>query len=166
ELAIDSLGNAFGWSEASTDDLASLDLGTGLVNGIVGDAGLSTAALSLAFDLDNTLYLMNGDAGTYEIDASTGAASFVGFLGRLLHHGDVDPDTGLFYGIATFGSPTEIDVGDRSDLETLGTLVVDDVRFHTLAFVPTNVVPEPSTLAGMAAGAAIALVAARRRRTA
>ncbi|MDX2038797.1 MAG: hypothetical protein SFX72_19275, partial [Isosphaeraceae bacterium] len=46
ELAIDSLGNAFGWSEASTDDLASLDLGTGLVNGIVGDAGLSTAALS------------------------------------------------------------------------------------------------------------------------
>ena len=44
---------------------------------VLGDAGLSTGPLGLAFDPADVLFLVNFD-GVYTIDTATGAATFIG----------------------------------------------------------------------------------------
>lgn len=147
-MAIDSSGNAYGWQEPSFDDLTQINLTTGTLNPPVGDAGLSTGELGLAFDLSDNLFLFNGDGHVYGIDTATGASTFLGYLGvNYAHHGDVDPGTGIYWGLgqAPYLSGLEALVSiDLSTLSVLSTVELDR-DMHTLGFTPTAV-PEPETM--------------------
>ncbi|MBN1494913.1 S-layer homology domain-containing protein [Candidatus Peregrinibacteria bacterium] len=71
DIAFDSTGQLYGWSEM-TDELYAVDKTTGAVT-LVGAGGLSTYGSGLIFDLTNTLYLFgNGDDDYWIIDKTTG----------------------------------------------------------------------------------------------
>jgi hypothetical protein len=157
-FAIDSAGNAFGWHEPSQDALYRINLTTGAAS-FVGDPGLSTASHGLAF-IGSTLYMHN--LGTvYTINTTTGGATVVGStgLGREAHHGDVNPDNGLYYGInwSPSGSSPAMNLIDLATATASGS-VSTDRQLHTLAFA----VPEPSVFALLGIG--FALVAWRLRK--
>jgi hypothetical protein len=137
-ITADSAGNLYGWWEGS-DDLVRIDktLGTAAV---VGPSGIGTAAYGLAFDASDTLWLVQfGQA--YQVDTTTGAATFSFSYASMGsgHHGDFDPDTGLYYGINTSGGlgPRSLDLVDfGTQTEILLLPTVDNL--HTLAFVPVS----------------------------
>jgi hypothetical protein len=150
-ITSDSGGQIFGWYEPNDDDLAAISTVTGFA-AVVGDSGLGTANLGLAFDGADNLFLVNGGGDTYSIDPVTGGAVSLYNLGATAHHGDFNPDDGLYYGIegtAGFGSKNlvvaSLTLGAGSVVDTLPT--VDDL--HAVTFV----VPEP---AGMAFGFGVA----------
>lgn len=146
-ITSNSGGQLYGWLEPGSDDLAAISAVTGLAS-VVGDAGIGTGELGLAFDGANNLFLVNGGGGTHSINPVTGVATFRFDLFTTAHHGDFNPDDGLYYGIdAASGSATKnlvvasLTAGGGSVVTTIPT--VDNL--HTVTFV----VPEP---AGMALG--------------
>jgi hypothetical protein len=149
EMAIDSSGNAYAWGEPTEDDLYSLDLTLGTASR-VGEAGLRTATLGLAFDSSDNLRLVNWVGDTYAINTDTGEASYLGQVGddyTASHHGDTDVITGLYWGLDGWpgdGGSTAINIIDFSTLSLTGTLALD-AGLHTLAFDSTPV-PEPATM--------------------
>lgn len=167
ELAIDDSGNAYGWSEGSLDDAGAIDLGTGTMTGIIGDSGLGTASLGLAIDSSGRLILVNFSGDIHEIDTVTGGSTFVGSIGATAHHGDVDPDTGLYYGL-DFNDPASLIVVDLSSASVLSSVLTSGPnRVHTLAFAPgAAVVPEPATLTLMFSGALCGVFHLRRKKIA
>lgn len=165
ELAIDSSGNAFSWGEPGEDDLYRVNLATG-TGSRVGESGLGTSVLGLAFDLADNLYLINGGGNTYAIDTTTGAATFLGFLDTLFaHHGDVDPDTGIYYGLSSpFDTFSDLLAVDLNNLTVLSTVRADQ-KLITLAFIPDQEeVPEPGSLALLVIGGLGVGAAGLRRR--
>jgi hypothetical protein len=56
DLAFDTYGTLFGWSEDGSDNLVTFDLTTGLGT-IVGEPGIRTVSTGLAFDSSGTLWL-------------------------------------------------------------------------------------------------------------
>jgi hypothetical protein len=141
EMAVDSAGNAYGWQEADSEDLTSINLVTGLLSPPVGDAGLSTSQFGLAFDLNNVLHFINRGGNVYTINTVTGATTLVGNLGvPNAHHGDVDPDTGIYYGLSEPGMGfSDLLAVDLANLNVLSTVRTDQ-ELHTLAFVPVPAV--------------------------
>jgi hypothetical protein len=77
ELAFDSTGTLYGWGNAITFDLYTIDVVTGAATR-VGDAGIpfATFGYGLSFGLDGNLYYANQMSATpnfYRVDRSTGA---------------------------------------------------------------------------------------------
>jgi len=161
ELAISSTGRAFSWGEPSEDDLYEIDLGTGLATR-VGESGIGTGVHGMAFDLADSLHFINVGGDTYVLDLVTGVATFQYSLGQTAHHGDVDPDTGVYYGLNERADPVllvSIDLDAGTVLDVFGG--VDGL--HTLAFIGgVPPISAPATLALFGFGLA-GLAAARRR---
>lgn len=161
EMAIDAAGNAYGWGEPGNDDLYAINLVAGTA-ARVGEAGLGTAELGLAIESSGRLSLINGDGTVYTIDPTTGGVTANrGNLNVVAHHGDVDPDTGVYYGL----SDAQASVADLLAVDLDGVTVLSTIRLsedvHTLAFVP-----EPTSLALLGVGTALGLVLRRRARRA
>ena len=136
EMAIDSNGKVYAWGEGSEDDLYRINITTGTATH-VGDAGISTMQHGLAFDLDNNLYFINWNGQTYDINTSTGASTSLGTIGVQAHHGDVDPDTGIYVGLSDKNLPDSDLVFVNLDTLTVIKNVPTDEKLHTLAFKPS-----------------------------
>lgn len=103
---VSSTGQMYAWTEDS-DDLVTVNTATGTAT-VVGDSGVSTWEHGLAFDMQNNLFLVNGrDLNVYLISPATGTATTVESVGQMMHHGDFDPGTGLYFGIDTIPSYDE-----------------------------------------------------------
>jgi hypothetical protein len=138
-LTANSLGDLYGWYEPVLDDLVLWDKVAGTA-AVVGEAGLNTGGLGLAFDGADVLYLVNYDGRVYTLDSNTGATTYTGVnLGVMAHHGVFRPLTDSYYGIdeADWGSTDlrNILVVDLTSGTIEATLPTVD-RLHTLAFVP------------------------------
>ena len=166
EMAIDSTGRAFAWGEPGEDDLYEINLTTGTASR-VGESGLDTAMLGLAFDLADDLYLHHWDGGLHRINPATGSSAFLGSTGTTAHHGDVDPDTGLYYGLSQTSLPEDLVTINLSTRVEVARVQLPDY-IHTLAFKCDEeyVIPEPLTLAGIALGVGCLDGYIRRRRAA
>ena len=147
-ITVDSQGQMYGFLEFEPDDeLVSIDKNTGIAT-VVGESGFGQWAATdgLSFDDSDTLYLINFDEDYYTLDTGTGAATLVGSIGTIAHHGDFNPDSNLYYGIKSEASPP---AGERSlvvaDLST-GTVITTfaalDDNIHTLTFIGANNPPE------------------------
>ncbi len=127
--AIDSVGNAFAWTE-DHDALVTLDLAAGTAT-VVGNSGMGTARGGMAFDGNDVLYYLNGANSTlYTIDTTTGAGTLVGTFTdlplNLAHHGSIDPETGEYWGLDAAGT------GARN-------LLIIDLDSITLAVAPNTI---------------------------
>jgi hypothetical protein len=130
--ASNSTGQVFSWWDPNEDDLLLYDTATGLATR-VGESGIGTGGHGLAFNAADVLYLVQ--SSVYTINTSTGAATNVGNIGTLAHHGDFDPTTGYYYGIDVFGGsgPRNLVIADLSTFSVVNTLpTVADL--HTLTF--------------------------------
>ena len=110
---------------------------------VVGESGLDTAEHSLAFDAEDTLYLVNYD-GVYIIDTTTGdGGESIGTIDfsshpdyELAHHGDFNPDTGMLWALDTTNDYTStrnilvVDLDDFIIEDIIST--IDDL--HVLVF--------------------------------
>ena len=155
-LAINAAGDAYAWTGSSMSDLVRLDLDTGDWS-IVGDSGIGpTASHGIAF-LGNTLYLVNFTGEVYSVDTVSGAATLLGDFtsidGNYAHHGDGNPDDGLYYGLRdiTGDGPNNVLNSLNLTTQTLANTVALDGPIHAVAFVD-SAVPEPSTLALLSMG--------------
>lgn len=138
-LTVDSTGQLYAWQEPGVDSLVTIDKVTGL-GALVGDSGLSTSELGLAFDGNDILWLVDSGGDAYTINTLTGAPTLIGTLPvARAHHGTFHPATGLYWGIdetddSAAGAPTRnlyvIDMGTGTLVDTLPT--VD--YLHTIAF--------------------------------
>ena len=146
-------GSLFGWSEAD-DDVWSIDKASGAAT-VLGDSGVSSYGHGMWVDDSDTLWFLNGDGYVYTIDTGTGVATQVHagedvaadsglvYSGDLQIRGDVDPDTGEYWGVSP-GYGTSIanpvvraeftaTVGEVFGIFDLGTDLPSNA--HNLAFV-------------------------------
>jgi len=132
--AVNSTGDLYGWWDPSQDDLIIFDKVTGVATR-VGESGISTATHGLAFDASDVLYLVNYDTEVYTINTTTGAATSVGSISSVAHHGKFDPTTGLYWGINTEGSggPRNLVVANLTTFTVVNTLPTVD-GLHTLVW--------------------------------
>lgn len=140
-------GAIYGWREPSVDCLVSINKALGTCSN-VGDPGLGTGALGLSFSNNGTLYLYNYSGAYYTVSTTTGAATPVGSLGGVAHHGDFNPTSNIYYGIdTTYDPPRRIRMLDLINGVDLGSMATVD-NLHTLTFAP-DAVPEAGTLAAL-----------------
>jgi len=138
-LTVDSAGQLYTWSPGNRG-LATINKVSGVAT-LVGSSGLeSTWALGLDFNALGDLVLVNGDGQIYEIDPGTSAASLIGNIDVMAHHGKFHPITGLYWGI---DATLEEDIPDRRLLvvDIPESTIVDTLSprvdyLHTIAFVP------------------------------
>ncbi len=161
-ITTNSSGQMFGWWDPSQDDLVSIDINTGIATR-VGESGVGTAANGLSFDGSDGLYMVNFNGAYYSVDPNTGAATFLGNIGTMAHHGDFDPLSGFYFGISdAFGNPRSIIVADLSTGNVISTLPTVD-GLHTLTFVQQANVPEPATVLTLGVGVTFLVGVIRRR---
>lgn len=163
-IKLNAAGQMYGWWAPSEDDLISIDKTTGLATR-VGESGLGTGGNGLAFDITDTLYMVNSGGSYYTVDTATGAATAAGTIGVTAHHGDFRPVSNLYYGIDASGgsspAPRNLILANLATGTVTGTLpTVDDL--HTLAFVPE---PSSSSVAVAALLGLGSLGSLLRRRT-
>ena len=134
-------GTLFAWSKgpATPERLVIIDKTSGVAT-IVGNPQLQALAHSLAFDTLGRLWLLNDGGNLYVIDPVTAASTLQGVVNGLphnhAHHGAIDPQDGLLYGLTSKDSETEpgmavINLATRSIVRTAPV----DARLHTLAWV-------------------------------
>lgn len=75
DMAFAADGTLYVWNDPSADDLYTVDLMTGVAT-LVGESGISTAALGLDINSAGTIFAKSGTA-VYTIDPTTGAATFL-----------------------------------------------------------------------------------------
>lgn len=135
EASVD--GDIFGWWNPAEHALVSVDKQNGTFAQI-GNSGLDTVRIGLAFDNDGILYMANGlDFRNYVVDPSTGDVTFASQFQSIAHHGDINPADNLYYAIDTSGDgPKNIVIGDlvKGGFFLDSRPTVDDL--HTLTFVP------------------------------
>jgi hypothetical protein len=133
-LTVDGAGNLWAWWEGS-DDLVSVDKVTGLAT-VIGDSFVGTAQNGLTFDAVGTLWMVNSGGTVYTVDTVTGLATFVTVVASTAHHGDIDPASGLYYGLGSTGSGTNnLVVIDLTTLTVVNTITPAIAGLHVLAFV-------------------------------
>jgi hypothetical protein len=146
-IAANASGDMYGWWEPGDDDLLSINKGTGVAT-LVGESGLDTWGLGLAFDNSGVLWMYNGDGAYYTINTATGTSTYVGDLGVTAHHGQFNPDTDLYVGLSEpWGGPARqlvvLDLHNGSVVSSTPT--VDGLQ--TLAWVHgPNPIPEPALI--------------------
>jgi DNA-binding beta-propeller fold protein YncE len=161
-------GTLYGWLEADTDDLVTIDLLTGAAT-VVGDSGLSTAGSGLA-GIGNPLILFGegDDACASLIDTGTGAVSDpCVFTLNSTFNGEIaaaDFDAGgVLYGADLTGSGTQPRLAQLVTINTttgavtvLGDSVnsLDAIAFSLAAPEPTPVPSLPNAATGEPSGAA------------
>lgn len=100
---VNSSGQMYAWTE-DDDDAVTVDTATGTAT-VVGDSGVSSSQHGLAFDTNDNLFLVNrSDGDVYIIFTLIGSGTMIGSLGQRAHHGDFDPQTGLYFGLDTLPS--------------------------------------------------------------
>ncbi len=135
---VNSEGEMFAWTE-NGDDLVRVNAAAGTVT-VVGNSGLGTAEHGLDFDNDDNLIFVNYNGNIYRMNTATGAPTYLTSIGVMAHHGDFDPETGLYYGIdetwSTMGYTSGprnllvVDVENGTIVDTLET--IDDL--HAVTF--------------------------------
>lgn len=139
--AANSAGDLFGWTE-SGDDAVQWDKVAGTIT-VLGDAGISSAEQSLAFDDADTLYYVSVCCGGIRtVNTVTGATTpgpaIVGETGNTLHHGAFEPGTSLLYALTeTGGGPRDIDILDVTTGVVAASLTSVPNGLHTLVFAPS-----------------------------
>lgn len=137
---VNSTGEMLGFSQNSGEDtLITFDIITG-VAATIGNPGLRLWENGLAFDSEDTLYLVHGNGEIYTIDAADGSATFMSSIGTRAHHGDFHPETGYYWGIdETYNSigysdaPRDLLVVDFNTPAIISTLsTVNDL--HAVTF--------------------------------
>jgi hypothetical protein len=91
--------------------------------------------------------LVNGGGSVYNVNATTGAATYLNYsLGTEAHHGDFDPENGYYYGI---NSNDEIVVASLTPTSgsVLNTLPGTS-GLHTLTFTAPHPVTVPLSVSG------------------
>ncbi|MES9904705.1 MAG: pre-peptidase C-terminal domain-containing protein, partial [Sedimenticola sp.] len=132
-LTSDTSGQLFAWTN-SNQDLVRVDAtdGSGI---IVGPSGTGFSQYSLAFDGNDDLYLLAGNA--YGVDPATGSIDYL-FNTQQAHHGDFDPISGLFYGLSDTSSSPELVVIDMDAQSVVSSTVTVQDTVHTLTFAVTQ----------------------------
>ena len=161
-LAVNSGGELYSWSKRdNARSLVSWDKGAGTAS-IVGASGIETAAVGLAFDNADSLYLFDKDvsgqggavARVSQVNFATGAATFLSNFSpnlpnSMAHHGDFSPISNLYYGLDTnVGSGKKLLLIDAAT-QTLLSAIRTEESLHALAFSP-----EPSASQGECDGVA------------
>ena len=134
-----SAGALYGWTE-NGDDAVLWDKVAGTIT-VLGNAGISSARQSLAFDASDTLYYVSVCCGGIRIvNTTTGATTptgvaISGATGSELHHGDFAPGTTLLYALTeAVSGPRDIDILDVTTGIVTRTLTAVPDGLHTLAF--------------------------------
>jgi uncharacterized protein DUF6923 len=165
DLAFDSSGKLYGWSENS-DDLVTIDTLTGKAT-VIANAGISTFGSGMSFDLSGTLYLAGGGGNGrfYRLDPTTGVTTFLfnltgsPFPGFPIPAMKVNPLTGEMFAVNRMFPP--IAAGQLMKINTttgvctpLGQTIG---RLDGIAFDIDNPTPiSPPTLTGLASSVTIA----------
>jgi hypothetical protein len=161
-ITVDSTGQMFGWY-SWTDNLVSINTSTGVAT-VVGDPfAENTFSNALDFDSSDTLYMINQNGKYYTIDTATAEETYVNQIGSWnSHHGDFDPTSDLWYSI-DWEDPRNLIVTDLSAGSSSSIGVVGDL--HTLTFVESEPIPEPTTIVLVGFGLLGVLgIAIRKRR--
>lgn len=147
EFAFDSIGNAYAFNESNGDILVTIDLIAGSYSDATNSSGISSYEHGIAFDLSDILYIVNSDENILTINTVTGVATITkSGHGFHAHHGDVNPDSGLYYGLGySFGDKDKLRIVDLTS-GTLQSTVNLDRDLHTLAW--TESTPAISASAG------------------
>ncbi|MEM7249081.1 MAG: IPTL-CTERM sorting domain-containing protein [Acidobacteriota bacterium] len=144
-LAAATDGTLYGWSGGAgigvPGDLVRWDKAVGTAVVLNNETIFFSMTYGLAFDLAGTLHFVNqGEFEIFAVNTSTGDVTSAGPLPNESHHGDVNPDDGLYYGIeggAGVGSTRNLAVLDLSG-PSLSQLIptIDDL--HVVEFLPDD----------------------------
>jgi hypothetical protein len=134
--AFNSKGELFAYNTDNT--LCRINVTTGVATSLP-TAGVYALNYGLAFDKNDTLYLVNGRGGQlYTMDQTTGAGTLAGSItglpNTMAHRGGFHPVSGEYWGLDATNVPTRkllaIDIGTRTVKQTITTLN----SLHALAF--------------------------------
>ena len=147
-LTFNSSGELFGWHgwhAPNADDPVRIDIMTGAAT-TVGNSGVDTGGLVLAFDNADGLTMVTGKTVSY-VDTITGAAYFGGILAHDPGSGGADfhPTTGALWASATSGQEdySWIRVSNIAD-NSYVDIDTDISYLHALTFAEP--IPEPATM--------------------
>ena len=92
------------------------------------------------FDSNDVLWLVNFTSKLWHVDTNTGARTYAGTWGdfNYAHHGDIDLDTDLYYGISDTYGNIALRVIDLANATKVGDYYALDDNIHTLTFVADN----------------------------
>ena len=133
-LTVNSTGEMYAWSPRfSEDGLISVDTTTGVASTVGSPSGIRTLEHGLAFDNEDTLYMINGEPSSntigaiYTLDTANGAATYFTLIGSRAHHGDFHPVTGMYWGIDE----------KADDSNNMSLLIIDVNTAAILDSIPT-----------------------------
>jgi hypothetical protein len=164
-------GTLYGWLEASTDSLFTINKLTGAVS-LVGSSGIGTYGSGLASDAAGTLYYTGSGTGSVlrTINPVTGLPTVVATLSGGVNFGDpinalAFDSSGVLFGVENaFASAAYLTSIDTSTgLITVRGQSID--RLDAIAFQADSIsTPEPSTIVSLGIAGLIALGYGVRRR--